>query len=57
VNRPEFGEVRKKAIGQLTSGWTVAVIYTDRGDRRRIISARRARTNQRQQCLQRKTTL
>jgi uncharacterized DUF497 family protein len=56
VTRPEFGEVRKKAIGQLTSGWTVAVIYTDRGDRRRIISARRARTNERQRYDQSKTT-
>lgn len=48
VTRPEFGERRFKAIGR--AGATVlAVIYTDREQRRRIISARRASKHEREQ--------
>jgi uncharacterized DUF497 family protein len=43
---PEFGEIRYKVVG--TAGERViAVIYTDRGTVRRIISARRSRRNER----------
>jgi len=48
VTRPEHGERRFKAIGTV-GAYVVAVIYTDRGDRRRIISARRAKRNERRQ--------
>jgi hypothetical protein len=44
--RPEYGEDRRKAIGTV-SGRVVAVIVTDREGRRRIISARRARPDER----------
>jgi uncharacterized protein len=43
--KPEHGEERRKAIG-VVGEYIIAVIYTDRQDRRRIISARRARTNE-----------
>jgi uncharacterized protein len=39
------GEERFGAVG-LVEGRSVTVIYHDRGDARRIISARRARTNE-----------
>ncbi len=39
-------EARWKAIGEL-NGVEITVIFTWRGDRRRIISARRARANER----------
>jgi uncharacterized DUF497 family protein len=41
------GEARARAIGQ-TDGATLAVIYADRDGVRRIISARRANTKERQ---------
>ncbi|MFM9106880.1 MAG: BrnT family toxin [Chloroflexota bacterium] len=44
--KPEHGEIRRKAIGKAGSV-IVAVIYTDRPGQRRIISARRARRNER----------
>lgn len=44
----EHDEVRNKAIGVVGSK-LFTVIYTDRGDIRRIISARRSRTNERRQ--------
>lgn len=53
--RPEHGEERRKAIG-LVGDYIIAVIFTDRQERRRIISARRARTNEREHYNQRKTT-
>lgn len=53
--RPEHGEERWKAIG-MVGEFVVAVIYTDRQDRRRIISARRARKHERAQYDQSKTT-
>jgi uncharacterized DUF497 family protein len=48
TTKPEHGEERRKAIG-IVGEYLVAVIYTDRQDRRRIISARRARKNERRQ--------
>jgi uncharacterized protein len=45
--RPEHGEVRRKAIGRV-GHLMVCVIYTDRNDVRRIISARRARRDERE---------
>ena len=47
TTRPEHGERRSKAIGRLESV-ILAVIFTVRGDRRRIISARRARRDERE---------
>jgi len=46
-SKPEHCEVRRKMIGEMKSGNIVAVIFTDRGDVRRIISARSARRNER----------
>ncbi len=47
ATRPEFGERRTKAIGRI--GTTLlCVIFTDRGERRRIISARRTRKDERE---------
>lgn len=47
VSRAEHGEERRMAIGRLASGWIVAVIFTDRGNVRRLISARRASRDER----------
>jgi uncharacterized DUF497 family protein len=44
--RPGDGEVRLKAIGAV-QGEVIAVIFTYRQHRRQIISARRARRNER----------
>lgn len=44
----EHGESRSKAIGVVESQ-LFTVVYTDRGERRRIISARRSRVNERRQ--------
>lgn len=44
--KPEFGEERRRAIGAV-QGRTITVVFTDRGDTRRIISARRARKDER----------
>ena len=46
ATRPEHGERRSKAIGRIGSA-IVAVIFTDRGDYRRLISARRAKRDER----------
>jgi len=46
TSRPEHGEQRSKVIG-IVGPFVIAVIFTTRGDRRRIISARRARTDER----------
>jgi uncharacterized DUF497 family protein len=46
--RPEYGERRLKAIGQVDSV-ILTVIFTDRAERRRIISARRAKRSERRQ--------
>ena len=40
--REPWGEPRVVAVGEV-EGMTLAVVYTDRGDVRRIMSARRAR--------------
>jgi uncharacterized DUF497 family protein len=45
-DRHEYGEVRMKAIGE-AEGVILTVIYTDRGDVRWIISARRANRRER----------
>jgi uncharacterized DUF497 family protein len=44
--RPEHGEARRRAIGTVEDR-VLTVVYTDRGDRRRIIAARRARRYER----------
>jgi uncharacterized protein len=46
-SRPEHGEVRQIAIGKLLDGRIVTVVFTDRGDFRRIISVRTARRYER----------
>lgn len=46
TTRPEHGEQRSKVIGRV-GPVVIAVILTMRGDRKRIISARRARTDER----------
>ncbi len=43
---PEHGENRRKAVGRVGAEF-VTVIYTDRPNARRILSARRARRNER----------
>jgi uncharacterized protein len=45
--RPEHGERRSRAIGRFGTA-IVTVIFTTRGDRRSIISARRARRDERE---------
>jgi uncharacterized DUF497 family protein len=44
--RPEYGEARRKIIGAVR-GLLITVVYTTRGDLRRIISARRVRPDER----------
>ncbi|MGH6895207.1 MAG: BrnT family toxin [Geminicoccaceae bacterium] len=46
--RRHYGERRIKAIGE-ANGVIVSVVYTWRGDRRRLISARRARADERKE--------
>ena len=48
--RHNYGEVRIRAIGE-TAGMALVVIYTDRDDIRRIISARAANRKERAQWL------
>ena len=47
TTRPEHGEQRTKAIGRVGAA-LLCVIFTDRGEERRIISARRARRDERE---------
>jgi uncharacterized protein len=47
ATRPEHGEKRSMAIGRV-GAFVLAVIFTERHQRRRIISARRARRNERE---------
>ena len=47
ASRPEHGERRTKAIGRV-GATLLCVIFTDRGERRRIISARRTRRDERE---------
>jgi hypothetical protein len=44
--KEEYGEVRTKTIGKVEGELIVTVISTDREERVRIISARRARKNE-----------
>lgn len=53
--KPEHGEQRMLAIGMVGTV-LMAVIYTNREDRRRIISARRARDNERKRYDRRNTS-
>ena len=46
VSEPQYGETRFKTVGTV-GNLVIAVIYTDRGSVRRIISARRSRRNER----------
>lgn len=45
-SRPEHGEHRRKVVGTI-DGRVFAVIFTKRGEKKRIISARRARRDER----------
>ena len=56
VTKPEYGETRYIAIGSMTNGRMAAVVYTDRDNKRRIISARNARKNEQKDYDQRKAT-
>jgi uncharacterized DUF497 family protein len=47
TTRPEHGERRTKVIGR-AGALLICVIFTDRGEVRRIISARRASRNERE---------
>ena len=47
-SRPEHREIRRKVTGSV-QGHVIVVIYTFRGDRRRMISARRASPDERSQ--------
>ena len=38
--RQDYGEVRVRAIGRSVTGMVLSVVYADRGEVRRIISAR-----------------
>lgn len=49
--RHDYGEVRVQAIGQAAGGQLLAVVYTDRGEVRRIISARLASRRERAEWL------
>lgn len=49
--RRDYGEVRIQAIGQAATGVVLSVIYTDRSDVRRIISARMASRRERAEWL------
>jgi uncharacterized DUF497 family protein len=46
--RRDYGERRIKAIGE-ANGIIVSVVYTWRGERRRLISARKARADERKE--------
>jgi len=47
--KPEYGENRIKTIGMIDNELIIAVISTDRNLKIRIISARRARKNEKEQ--------
>ena len=52
--KPEYGEERRRAIGMVEDR-VVTVIFTDRDGKTRIISARRARDDERERYDQGKT--
>ncbi len=47
-NRHDYGEARIRWIGEV-DGLLLCIVFTDRGDVRRIISARRANRKEREQ--------
>ncbi len=47
--KPEYGETRIKTIGMVQEELIITVISTDRNQKIRIISARRARKNEQKQ--------
>jgi uncharacterized protein len=46
VTKPAYGEVRYLVIGMMDDGVMAAVVYTHRGSKRRLISARRVRKDE-----------
>ena len=48
-SKPEYGEIRVKTISMVREELIIAVIYTDQNQKIRIISARRARKNEKEQ--------
>jgi uncharacterized protein len=46
-NRADYGEIREISIGLIRGVVAVTVVHTDRGEKRRIISARLANRNER----------
>ncbi len=46
VTKPEYGEARYLIVGKMDDGRLIAVVYTHRDGKRRIISARKARKNE-----------
>jgi uncharacterized protein len=46
VTKPEYGEIRYLTVGMMYDGRMVAVVYTIRESKRRIISARNVRKNE-----------
>lgn len=55
ITRPEQGETRTKAVGMVKEELIIVVIYTNREQKRRIISARRAGKNERDKYYQSQT--
>jgi uncharacterized DUF497 family protein len=45
--RKDYGEQRVRVLGRAADGTVLAVIYTERGERMRIISVRRATRKER----------
>lgn len=46
ITKPEYGEARSVAVGQIQDGRIITVVYTLRGRVRRKLSARKARRNE-----------
>ncbi len=49
VDRQDYGEIREKSIGIIRNCLVIVVIYTDRKGKRRIISARLAKTKEKRE--------
>ena len=47
-DRQDYGEVREISIGRLSPGTALVVVHTERGERTRLISARKANDRERQ---------
>ena len=56
VTKPEYGEIRYMAVGRMHDGGMVAVVYTIRESKWRIISARNVRKNEQREYNNRKTS-